>query len=127
MGDRGETLAEGCAEAASAPLGADEPAAPPAPDAAASLPGEAAAEADEPPVRRAGEADPFGPLSPPPEPAAPPEEPAAPRTHSIPPPSAATRPQAQPAKPVKGFSLLFGVLWDRIKTFFARLFGRGKR
>jgi carbon monoxide dehydrogenase subunit G len=114
-------------EAASAPPGADEPAAAAAPDTAASLPGEAAAEAEEPPVRRAGEADPFGPLSPPAEPAVPPEEPAAPRTHSIPPPSAAARPQVQPAKPVKGFSLLFGVLWDRVKAFFGRLFGRGKK
>ncbi len=47
-----------------------------------------------------------------------------PRTGSIPPPTAATRPAAQPAKPVKGLSLLFGVLWDRIKRFFRRLFGR---
>jgi carbon monoxide dehydrogenase subunit G len=56
-----------------------------------------------------------------------PAAPAPPRTGSIPPPTAATRPAAQPAKPIKGFSLLFGVLWDRIKGFFARLFGRGKK
>jgi uncharacterized protein len=122
-----EPPAPAAEEAASAPLGADEPPAAPAPDAGASLPGEAAAEADEPRVRRAGEEDPFGPLSPPAEPSAPPDEPAAPRTHSIPPPSAAARPEVQPAKPVKGFSLLFGVLWDRIKAFFGRLFGRGKK
>jgi carbon monoxide dehydrogenase subunit G len=121
-----EPAAPAAEEAASAPLGADEPSTAAAPDAAASLPGEAAAETDEPGVRRAGEADPFGPLSPPAEPAAPAEE-AAPRTHSIPPPSAAARPQVQPAKPVKGFSLLFGVLWDRIKAFFGRLFSRGKK
>jgi hypothetical protein len=65
-------------------------------------------------------------LSPPAETAAPVEEEApAQRTHSIPPPSA--RPAAAPAKPVKGLSLLFGVLWDRIKAFFGRLFGRGKK
>ena len=121
-------------EAASAALpGEDaaeaEPATPAAHEAAASeevaasaaLPGE---EAEAP--RRAGEADPWGPLSPPAEPVAPAEEEApAPRTHSIPPPSA--RPASPPAKPVKGFSLLFGVLWDRIKAFFGRLFGRGKK
>jgi uncharacterized protein len=88
---------------------------------AAPLPGEEA----EPP-RRAGEPDPWGPSSPPAEPAAPAapaEEAPAPRTHSIPPPTA--RPTPAPAKPVKGFSLLFGVFWDRIKRFFGRLFGRG--
>jgi carbon monoxide dehydrogenase subunit G len=111
------------------PRGAEEPlvvpeqAVPAAREAAASqeaapLPGEEA----EPP-RRAGEADPWGPLSPPAEPAAPAEEAPAPRTHSIPPPTA--RPTPAPAKPVKGFSLLFGVFWDRIKRFFGRLFGRG--
>jgi carbon monoxide dehydrogenase subunit G len=105
------------------PLVVPEQAVPAAREAAASqeaapLPGEEA----EPP-RRAGEPDPWGPLSPPAEPAAPAEEAPAPRTHSIPPPTA--RPTAAPAKPVKGFSLLFGVLWDRIKRFFGRLFGRG--
>jgi uncharacterized protein len=70
-----------------------------------------------------------------PEPAAPaeppaaaePAAPAAPRTGSIPPPSVAPRPAAAPAKPIKGFSLLLGVFWDRIKRFFGRLFGRGKK
>jgi uncharacterized protein len=40
------------------------------------------------------------------------------------PPLQASAPPAQPpaAAPVKGFSLFFGVLWDRIK----RLFGRGR-
>jgi carbon monoxide dehydrogenase subunit G len=120
---------EEAAPAASTPLGGEEPlvvpeqAVPAAREAAASqeaapLPGEEA----EPP-RRAGEADPWGPLSPPAQPAAPAEEPPAQRTHSIPPPSA--RPTPAPAKPVKGFSLLFGVFWDRIKRFFGRLFGRG--
>jgi hypothetical protein len=33
---------------------------------------------------------------------------------------------AQPtAKPVRGFSLLLSVLWERIKRFFGRLLGRG--
>jgi uncharacterized protein len=43
-----------------------------------------------------------------------------------PPPARQPAPAAQhqPAKPVKGLSLLFGVIWDRIKAFFARLFGR---
>jgi uncharacterized protein len=109
------------------PPAAPEPAAPeeataeeaaPAAAAGAPLPGE------EPPVRRAGEVDPFGPLTPPAESVAPAEEAPAPRTESIPPPSAA-RPTPPPAKPVKGFSLLFGVFWDRIKRFFGRLFGRG--
>jgi carbon monoxide dehydrogenase subunit G len=105
------------------PLVVPEQAVPAAREAAASqeaapLPGEEA----EPP-RRAGEQDPWGPLSPPAQPAAPAEEPPAQRTHSIPPPSA--RPTPAPAKPVKGFSLLFGVFWDRIKRFFGRLFGRG--
>jgi uncharacterized protein len=118
-----------------APLGDEEV----APSAAAPLPGEEAVEepavraaplpgeeaAEEPAVRRAGEPDPFGPLSPPAEPAAPAEEAPAQRTQSIPPPSA--RPTPPPAKPVKGLSLLFGVLWDRIKGFFARLFGRGRK
>jgi carbon monoxide dehydrogenase subunit G len=99
-----------------APLGGEEPLA--EEQAAAGAP-------EEPAVRRAGEPDPFGPLSPPAQPAAPAEEAPAQRTHSIPPPSAQQAPP--PAKPVKGFSLLFGVLWDRIKRFFARLFGRGRK
>jgi uncharacterized protein len=107
--------------APAAPLGGEEPPAAEEAAASAALPGE-----DAEPARRAGEADPWGPLSPPAEPVAPAEEEApAPRTHSIPPPSA--RPAAPPAKPVKGFSLLFGVFWDRIKAFFGRLFGRGKK
>jgi carbon monoxide dehydrogenase subunit G len=114
----GEDAAE--AEPA-APLGGEEPLAAEEAAASAALPGEAAE-----PARRAGEADPWGALSPAAEPAAPVEEEApAQRTHSIPPPSA--RPAPPPAKPVKGFSLLFGVLWDRIKAFFGRLFGRGKK
>jgi carbon monoxide dehydrogenase subunit G len=41
-----------------------------------------------------------------------------------PPPAAAPPPPPPaPAKPVSGFSLFFGALWDRIK----RLFGRGRR
>ena len=116
----GEDAAEAEPPAPAAPLGGEEPVAEEA-AASAALPGE-----DAEPARRAGEADPWGPLSPPAEPVAPAEEEApAPRTHSIPPPSA--RPAAPPAKPVKGFSLLFGVLWDRIKAFFGRLFGRGKK
>jgi carbon monoxide dehydrogenase subunit G len=70
-----------------------------------------------------GEAEPVAAAEPAP---APPAEPAAPppRTGSIPPPSAVPRPAAQPAKPVKGFSLLFSVLWERVKRFFGRLFRR---
>ena len=117
----GEDAAEAEPPAPAAPLGGEEPVAAEEAAASAALPGE-----DAEPARRAGEADPWGPLSPPAEPVAPAEEEApAPRTHSIPPPSA--RPAAPPAKPVKGFSLLFGVLWDRIKAFFGRLFGRGKK
>ena len=117
----GEDAAEAEAPAPAAPLGGEEPVAAEEAAASAALPGE-----DAEPARGAGEADPWGPLSPPAEPVAPAEEEApAPRTHSIPPPSA--RPAAPPAKPVKGFSLLFGVLWDRIKAFFGRLFGRGKK
>ena len=117
----GEDAAEAEPPAPAAPLGGEEPVAAEEAAASAALPGE-----DAEPARLAGEADPWGPLSPPAEPVAPAEEEApAPRTHSIPPPSA--RPAAPPAKPVKGFSLLFGVLWDRIKAFFGRLFGRGKK
>ena len=118
----GEEPVSAAEEAApAAPLGGEEPVAAEEAAASAALPGE-----DAEPARRAGEADPWGPLSPPAEPVAPAEEEApAPRTHSIPPPSA--RPAAPPAKPVKGFSLLFGVFWDRIKAFFGRLFGRGKK
>ena len=117
----GEDVAEAEPPAPAAPLGGEEPVAAEEAAASAALPGE-----DAEPARRAGEADPWGPLSPPAEPVAPAEEEApAPRTHSIPPPSA--RPAAPPAKPVKGFSLLFGVFWDRIKAFFGRLFGRGKK
>ena len=107
--------------APAAPPGGEEPVVADEAAASAALPGE-----DAEPARRAGGADPWGPLSPPAEPVTPAEEEApAPRTHSIPPPSA--RPAAPPAKPVKGFSLLFGVFWDRIKAFFGRLFGRGKK
>jgi uncharacterized protein len=117
----GEDAAEAEPPAPAAPLGGEEPPAAEEAAASAALPGE-----DAEPARRAGEADPWGPLSPPAEPVAPAEEEApAPRTHSIPPPSA--RQAAPPAKPVKGFSLLFGVFWDRIKAFFGRLFGRGKK
>jgi carbon monoxide dehydrogenase subunit G len=112
------------ASAAGPPPAGPPPAEPPAAEPAAteppaSEPGEAA--------RAAGDVDPWGPLSPPAEPVAPAEEEPARRTESIPPPSAAARPAPPPAKPVKGFSLLFGVLWDRIKAFFGRLFGRGKK
>jgi uncharacterized protein len=89
-------------------------------------------------VRRGDEVDPWGALSPQAadaaEPAASGKAGAAPRTGSIPPPSAAPRPAPQPAKPVKGFSLLLGVLFDRIKRFvdrikpfFAGLFNRGRK
>ncbi|MEN3285158.1 MAG: uncharacterized protein V7607_6298 [Solirubrobacteraceae bacterium] len=109
--------------APAAPLGGEEPLAAEEAASGAPLPGEEAE-----PARAPGEPDPWGPLSPPTEEAAPAaeaQEAPAQRTHSIPPPSA--RPTPPPAKPVKGFSLLFGVLWDRIKGLFARLFGRGDR
>jgi carbon monoxide dehydrogenase subunit G len=102
--------------AAAEPAAVDEAA--PAAAAGAPVPDEDA------PVRGPAEVDPFGPLSPPAEPAAPAEEEPAQRTGSIPPPSTA-RPTPPPAKPVKGFSLMFGVLWDRVKRFFGRLLGRG--
>jgi carbon monoxide dehydrogenase subunit G len=44
-------------------------------------------------------------------------------TEAAPAPPAPQRPAAAPAKPVKGFSLFFSVLWERIK----RLFGRGDK
>jgi uncharacterized membrane protein len=43
-------------------------------------------------------------------------------TEAAPAPPAPQRPPAQ-AKPIKGFSLFFSVLWERIK----RLFGRGEK
>jgi carbon monoxide dehydrogenase subunit G len=101
---------------------AEPPAAEPAPSEPAEPPAPEPAGAG--PQRSAGDVDPWGPLSPPAEPP-PPEEPPAPRTESIPPPTAQGA-APPPAKPVKGLSLLFGVLWDRVKRFFARLFGRGR-
>jgi uncharacterized protein len=53
-------------------------------------------------------------------PAAPEPGAQAPRSESIPPPGATPRPAAQPAKPVKGFSVLASVMWERIKRFFRR-------
>jgi uncharacterized protein len=44
-------------------------------------------------------------------------------TEAAPSSPAPQRPVASPAKPVKGFSLFFSVLWERIK----RLFGRGDK
>jgi carbon monoxide dehydrogenase subunit G len=38
------------------------------------------------------------------------------------PPSPAPRPAPQPAKPISGFGVFFGALWDRVR----RLFGRGR-
>jgi carbon monoxide dehydrogenase subunit G len=110
------------------------PAEPPAPVAEEAAPAEPLAAEPEPtePLAAEPEPEPAAPATeeaapaepaaptPPPAPAAPP-----PRTGSIPPPTAAPRPvAAQQAKPIKGFSLFFGVLWDRIKRFFGRLFGR---
>jgi carbon monoxide dehydrogenase subunit G len=126
-------VAEPPAEAAlpgEEPAGAERPAEPvelaepatPAPGLAAEpgpLPG------DEEPAPGAGGPDPWGPLSPSPE--ATPAEPEAPtRTGSIPPPGAEPSPPPPRAKPVRGFSLLFSVLWGRIKRFFARLLRRGR-
>jgi uncharacterized protein len=101
-----------------------QPAAPPEPPAAA----EPAAPAEPPAAAEPVAAETAAPeAAAATEPAAPePAAPPAPRTGSIPPPSAAPRPAAQPAKPIKGFSLLIGVFWDRIKRFFGRLFGRGQ-
>ena len=44
-------------------------------------------------------------------------------TEAAPAPPAPTRAAPPPAKPIKGFSLLLSVLWERIK----RLFGRGEK
>jgi carbon monoxide dehydrogenase subunit G len=121
------------AEEAEPPAPAAEEAAPPAPAAEGAAPAEPLAAEPEPAAPAAEEAAPAAEEAAPAEPLAgepaapvPPAAPAAaPRTGSIPPPSAAPRPvAAQQAKPIKGFSLFFGVLWDRIKRFFARLFGR---
>ncbi|HEX7298471.1 MAG TPA: SRPBCC domain-containing protein [Solirubrobacteraceae bacterium] len=121
------------------PAGAERPAEPveplppaepvsPAPGLAAEpgpLPGD-----EDPAPARAGEPDPWGPLSPPAESVAseatPSEPEARTRTGSIPPPGAEPSPPPPQAKPVKGFSLLFSVLWERIKRFFARLLRRGR-
>jgi uncharacterized protein len=82
------------------PSGAEEAPAPTAPTGAevtaGDAPPEAVAAAVPPAPPEAGVAA-AGPTTPPPRPAAPP------------PP---------PAQPVKGFSLFFGVLWDRIKRLF---------
>ena len=102
---------------------------------AAPLPGQEAPAGDEPSPPAPGEAaapEPAPAAEPAESAAAAPAEPAAeapaepaapPRTDSIPPPTA-TRPAPTPAKPVQGFSLFFSVLWERVKRFFARLFGR---
>jgi uncharacterized protein len=92
--------------------------------------------ADGPGASMAGEPDPWGPLSPPsesaptptPTPTPTPDEPP-PRTGSIPPPPAAVRPapQQQAAKPVQGLSLLFSVLWERVKRFISGLFSRRRK
>jgi carbon monoxide dehydrogenase subunit G len=129
-----EQQAAAAEAAAAAPLpGQEAPDEPPQPAQAPSPPrapeGEGAA-----PAEPAAPPEPAAPAEPPApaEPAAPAEPtPAAPaaaaaepaRTGSIPPPTAA-RPAPTPAKPVKGLSLFFGVLWDRIRAFFRRLFGR---
>ena len=42
------------------------------------------------------------------------------RAPAVPPPATA-------AKPISGFSLFFGALWDRIKRIFSRIFSRVKR
>jgi uncharacterized protein len=47
------------------------------------------------------------------------EAPGASREGSVPPP-AAPRPAPQPAKPIRGFSLFFSVLWERTKRLFSR-------
>ena len=75
-----------------------------------------------PPAPPPPEAAPPPPAPPPPE-AAPPPEPQ-PRAESIPPPSRAPAGPPPQAKPVEGFSLFFGVLWERIKRLFGRLFRR---
>ena len=45
---------------------------------------------------------------------------AAPRSPSTPPPAATPPGAAPPAAPIKGFSLFFSVLWERIKGLFKR-------
>jgi carbon monoxide dehydrogenase subunit G len=61
-----------------------------------------------------------------PAPATPAQGAPPPRAEPIPPPSAAPRTASQPARPVKGLSLLASVLWERITRFLRRLFGRGR-
>jgi hypothetical protein len=56
---------------------------------------------------------------------APPEAVAA-AAPSTPPPAPAAPPPPPAAAPVKGFSLVFSVLWERIKRLFKRLFGGGR-
>jgi carbon monoxide dehydrogenase subunit G len=111
-----EEMADGPAAPASEP-----PASPPAPPTA-----EPPASAPAPPAPPSAQPAPTAPPAPeaPPAPPAPEPPPDEPRTESIAPPTRADRPVPQPAKPIRGFSLFFGVLWDRIKRFFAGLFGR---
>ena len=122
---------------APAPQAAEEPPSP-APGLAAEpgpLPGDEqpAGGADAETVRSAGEADPWGPLSAPAGEtvqAAAEDAEEAPRTESIPPPGAPpppARPAPRPAKPVKGFSLLFSVYWERFKRFVQGLLSRGRK
>ena len=39
-------------------------------------------------------------------------------------PTPTSQPRSHEPAPIKGFSLFFSVIWERIKRFFARLFGR---
>jgi uncharacterized protein len=51
----------------------------------------------------------------------------APASAQEPPTSAPARPAPQAAKPVHGIRLVLSVLWERVRRFFARLFGRGEK
>jgi uncharacterized protein len=104
-------------------IGAEEPAAPSGADVASGqeAPEAVAAAAPQTPQTASAAAASAGAAEPPPS-----GEPAAPQAAaSSPPPSVTPPPAATPpaAPPVKGFSLMFGVLLDRLK----RLFGRGRR
>jgi carbon monoxide dehydrogenase subunit G len=51
-------------------------------------------------------------------------------TEAAPTPPAPTPPPRAapaPAKPIKGFSLVLSVLWERVRRFFGRLVGRGEK
>jgi uncharacterized protein len=103
------------AEAAPAAAGAAPAAAGAAPAAAAQAPVSPGEEADAAVASAGGAAAEASAAASAPEPA------------QGPPASAPPQPQPQAAKPVHGVRLVLSVLWERVKRFFARLFGRGEK